>query len=167
MIARVFPPFRSVGHSIRAVKFIRYLPALGWLPSVLTIDDRKEYESDRKQGSETLLAEIPPEVSIYRTAAGEPSWKYLEQERAFGQRNWLTKSVGKDSRWSTSLDIPKSLTPGPPPCLAAVRSQTRAPDCEARGNRRHLCHMPASLCYPDWRILETTNGQATRSGFPR
>ncbi len=58
MIARAFPPFHCVGHSIRVVKFIKYLPALGWLPVVLTIDDRKEYEFDRKQGSETLLSEI-------------------------------------------------------------------------------------------------------------
>ena len=104
IIARVFPPFRSVGHSIRVVKFVKYLPALGWLPSVLTIDDRKEYELDRRQGSESLLAEIPPEVPIYRTGAGEPSWQYLEKERAFGQRNWVTrvlaKILGGARRWT-------------------------------------------------------------------
>jgi glycosyltransferase involved in cell wall biosynthesis len=104
MIARAFPPFQSVGHSIRVVKFIKYLPALGWLPSVLTIDDRREYESDRKQGSETLLSEIPQEVSIYRTFAGEPSLKFLEKEREFGQRNWLTrvivKVLGGARRWA-------------------------------------------------------------------
>jgi glycosyltransferase involved in cell wall biosynthesis len=103
VLARVFPPFRSVGHSIRMVKFIKYLPALGWLPSVLTIDDRRELEFDRKQGSETLLAEIPQEVSIYRTAAGEPSWRFLEKEREFGRRNLLTrvaaKLLGGARRW--------------------------------------------------------------------
>ena len=104
MIARAFPPFRSVGHSIRVVKFIKYLPAFGWLPSVLTIDDNSEYEADRKQGSETLLAEIPQDVSIYRTAAGEPSWAFLEKERAFGRRNWLTRAIvkifGGGRRWT-------------------------------------------------------------------
>ena len=104
MIARAFPPFRSVGHSIRVVKFIKYLPAFGWLPSVLTVDDRKEYEFDRKQGSEALLREIPREVSIYRTAAGEPSWRFLQKERALGQRNWLTgamvKILGGARRWA-------------------------------------------------------------------
>lgn len=95
MVARVFPPFQSVGHSIRMVKFIKYLPAWGWLPSVLTIDDRKEYESDRKQGSDSLLAEIPPEVSIYRTTAGEPSRKFVERERAFGGRHWVTRVIAK------------------------------------------------------------------------
>jgi glycosyltransferase involved in cell wall biosynthesis len=104
MIARAFPPFQSVGHSIRVVKFIKYLPAFGWLPSVLTIDDRREYEFDRKHGSETLLSEIPPEVLIHRTVAGEPSSRFLEKEREFGQRNWLTrvivKVLGGARRWA-------------------------------------------------------------------
>ncbi len=95
IIARVFPPFQSVGHSIRMVKFAKYLPALGWLPSVLTIDDRREYEFDRKQGSDTLLSELPRDVLIYRTVAGEPSVPFLEREKAFGRRNWLTRALVK------------------------------------------------------------------------
>ena len=104
MVARVFPPFQSIGHSVRVVKFIKYLPALGWLPSVLTIDDRKEYETDRRQGSDSLLAEIPAEVTIDRTPPGEPSWAFLEWERTFGRRNWLTKAIAKltggSRRWA-------------------------------------------------------------------
>ena len=103
MVARVFPPFSSVGHSIRVVKFIKYLPALGWLPVVLTIDGQKEYETMRKVGSETLLSEIQPQVKIYRTTAGEPSLKFLKKEREFGQRNWLAavivKVLGGARRW--------------------------------------------------------------------
>src|SRR3990172_3617354 len=104
MISHTFPPFCSVGHSIRVVKFVKYLPALGWLPVVLTIDDRKEYEDHRKQGSETLSSDIPPEVLIYRTVAGEPSMELLEKERRWGQRNWLTavivKLLGGARRWA-------------------------------------------------------------------
>ncbi|WP_119069584.1 glycosyltransferase [Aggregatilinea lenta] len=81
MIAYVFPPFFSVGGSIRVVKFIKYLPGLGWLPRVLTIDDRHEYDTQRKQGSETLFPDIPDEVMIYRTSAGEPSVEFLERGR--------------------------------------------------------------------------------------
>jgi glycosyltransferase involved in cell wall biosynthesis len=110
MIARAFPPFQSVGHSIRVVKFLKYLPALGWRPSVLTIDDRREYEFDRRQGSEALLREVPSEVSIYRTPAGEPSCTFLEKERAFGQRNWLTrvlvKMLGGARRWGIRNMLP-------------------------------------------------------------
>jgi glycosyltransferase involved in cell wall biosynthesis len=103
MIARTFPPFLPVGFSIRVVKFIKYLPALGWLPVVLTIDDQKEYQKTRKVGSETLLKEIRPEVKIYRTTAGEASVKFLDKEREFGQQNWLTriiiKILGGARRW--------------------------------------------------------------------
>jgi glycosyltransferase involved in cell wall biosynthesis len=104
MIVHVFPPFSPVGHSIRAVKFIKYLPASGWLPVVLTVDDQKEYETLRKVGSETLLSEIDPQVKIYRTSAGEPSLEYLQKEREFGQKNWLTgmlvKLFGRARRWA-------------------------------------------------------------------
>ena len=95
MLVRAFPPFLPVGHSIRAVKFIKYLPALGWLPVVLTIDDQKDYENTRKMGSETLLSEIEPRVKIYRTTAGEPSLKFLEKEMEFSQRNSLTRVIVK------------------------------------------------------------------------
>ena len=104
IIARAFPPFQPVGHSIRVVKFIRYLPAMGWLPVVLTIDEQREYETTRKVGSDTLLSEIQPQVRIYRTTACEPSLKFLEQERRFSQRNFLTRilvrGLGGGRRWA-------------------------------------------------------------------
>jgi glycosyltransferase involved in cell wall biosynthesis len=93
VIARIFPPFHPVGFSIRVVKFIKYLPVLGWSPSVLTVDDRHEYEFDRRQGSATMLSEVPGEVLIHRTAAGEPSLEFLKKGRAFGEQNWLTRLI--------------------------------------------------------------------------
>ncbi|HEX7557471.1 MAG TPA: glycosyltransferase, partial [Leptolinea sp.] len=54
-------------------------------------------------GSESLLSEIQPGVKIYRTPPGEPSISFLEKEKAFGQRNWLTKIIvkvfGGGRRW--------------------------------------------------------------------
>jgi glycosyltransferase involved in cell wall biosynthesis len=104
MVTRVFPPFSPVGHSIRAVKFIKYMPKLGWLPMVLTVDDQKEYETMRKVGSETLLSEIEPGVKIFRTPAGEPSCEYLQKEQEYGRKNWLTgvivKIFGGMRRWA-------------------------------------------------------------------
>lgn len=93
ILAYVFPPFFSVGGSIRVVKFIKYLPALGWLPVVLTIDDRTEYDIHRKQGSDTLLQDIPKQVKIYRTAAGEPSVELLEKGRKARRQNWLAAVI--------------------------------------------------------------------------
>jgi len=80
---------------MRVVKFLKYLSAFGWQPSVLTIDDGKEYEFDRKQASKALLSEIPPNVPIHRTAAGETSLPYLLREQAFGRRSWLTRVMVK------------------------------------------------------------------------
>ena len=71
IIARAFPPFLPVGHSIRVVKFIKFLPRFGWLPFVLTIDDRLEYEGTRKVGSESMLSDISETVQVFRTKAGK------------------------------------------------------------------------------------------------
>lgn len=93
MLAYVFPPFFSVGGSIRVVKFVKYLPAQGWLPVVLTIDDRREYATQRKEGSEALLRDIPSQAKIYRTAAGEPPLELLEKGRRARQENWLAAVI--------------------------------------------------------------------------
>jgi glycosyltransferase involved in cell wall biosynthesis len=82
---------------------MKYLPSMGWLPSMLTIDDKREYEFDRRQGSQSLLLDISPEVPIYRTKAGEPSLDYLYKEKDFGQGNFvaaaLVKIFGRARRW--------------------------------------------------------------------
>jgi glycosyltransferase involved in cell wall biosynthesis len=93
MLAYVFPPFFSVGGSIRVVKFIKYLPSLGWLPVVLSIDDSKEYDTQRKEGSETLLQEVPDAVKIYRTGAGEPTVETLEKGREARRKYWLAAVI--------------------------------------------------------------------------
>jgi glycosyltransferase involved in cell wall biosynthesis len=95
MLAYVFPPFYSVGGSIRVVKFIKYLPALGWLPVVLTIDDSTEYATQRKRGSVSLLRDISDNVRIYRTTAGEPSKEFLEKGRRARRKNWIAAAIGK------------------------------------------------------------------------
>lgn len=104
MVARAFPPFLPVGYSIRAIKFIKYLPSLGWEPVVLSVDDSQEYETLPKVGSEALLSEIQPTVKIIRTRTGEPSLGYLQKETAFGRKNFITKMVvkifGGARRWA-------------------------------------------------------------------
>jgi hypothetical protein len=109
------------------VKFIKYLPALGWLPVVLTIDDQREYVDYRKQGSEACFR-IFIEVSIYRTTAGEPSLEYLQKEKELCQRNWLTKVVG--SGWSAALGLQNLAVPDqritwPPFALAGTTNREK------------------------------------------
>lgn len=93
MLAYVFPPFFSVGGSIRVVKFVKYLPALGWLPVVLTIDDGQEYDTQRKRGSEALLKDVPKQVTVCRTTAGEPSVELLEKGRRARRQNRLAAVI--------------------------------------------------------------------------
>lgn len=113
MIVRAFPPFLPVGHSIRAVKFIKYLPELGWLPVVLTVDDRVEYENMRKVGSASLLREIQPQVKIVRTTAGERSLNFLEKEEKIAKRNSLTSSAVRVVRLARRLVTRYLLLPDP------------------------------------------------------
>jgi len=89
MLAYVFPPFFSAGGSIRAVKFCKYLPALGWRPLVLTIDDQQETVSQRREGSAALLQEIPPEVRIFRTNSGEVPAHIQQRGREARKKNRL------------------------------------------------------------------------------
>lgn len=103
MIARAFPPFLPVGHSIRVIKFIKYLPALGWEPIVLTVDDKREYETLPKVGSEILFSELALMPIIHRTNPGEPSVEFLQEENDFGRKNKFTYLIvrlfGGARRW--------------------------------------------------------------------
>lgn len=93
VIAYIFPPFFSPGGSIRVVKFLKYLPALGWRPVVLTVDDRREYEHLRRVGSEELLRDLPPEVDICRTGEGEPPADLMARGRAARDKSRAARAL--------------------------------------------------------------------------
>lgn len=65
VIAYRFPP-QGGGGVQRTLKFVKYLPQFGWLPVVHTV--RNPYWPMR---DDTLLAEVPPEVHVYRTLTVE------------------------------------------------------------------------------------------------
>jgi glycosyltransferase involved in cell wall biosynthesis len=56
-----FPP-QGGGGVQRTLKFVKYLPQFGWLPVVHTVRN-----PDWPLRDATLLAEIPPQVHVYRT----------------------------------------------------------------------------------------------------
>lgn len=64
MLAYFFPPLAGAGVQ-RTLKFVKYLPAAGWWPSVITTRSRLYPSKD-----ETLAREIPPTVEV--TRAREP-----------------------------------------------------------------------------------------------
>ncbi len=59
-IAYYFPP-KGLSGVQRSLKFVKYLPKYGWMPTVLTVGDTAYYAHDT-----SLLHEIPPEVRIVR-----------------------------------------------------------------------------------------------------
>ena len=68
LISYYFPPSGGSGVQ-RMLKFARYLPRYGWLPTVLTVDPKfAAFPST----DASLLQEIPPEVKVIRTRAWDP-----------------------------------------------------------------------------------------------
>lgn len=66
IITYYFPPSGGPGVQ-RVLKFVKYLPDFGWQPIVLTVQD-----GDFPARDESLMAEIPPHATIYRTKIFEP-----------------------------------------------------------------------------------------------
>ena len=69
-IAYHFPPLAG-GGTFRSLKFVKYLPEFGWLPTVITTNTKNYWAYD-----ETLLEEVPKGVKIIR--AGELNPFYLQ-----------------------------------------------------------------------------------------
>lgn len=66
IISYYFPPSGGPGVQ-RVLKFVKYLPAFGWRPLVLTVEN-----GDFPARDESLLQEISPDVRVYRTKIFEP-----------------------------------------------------------------------------------------------
>lgn len=66
VVTYYFPPSGGPGVQ-RVLKFIKYLPAFGWRPVVLTAQD-----ADYPARDESLLSEIPETTTVYRSAIFEP-----------------------------------------------------------------------------------------------
>jgi glycosyltransferase involved in cell wall biosynthesis len=91
IVAYHFPPHAGSSGLLRSLKFCRYLPEFGWLPTVLTIDPRAYEQSDPSQ-----MAEVPAFVNVTR-AFGLDSQRHL----SLGGR-YLRASALPD-RWATWL----------------------------------------------------------------
>ena len=65
-LAYMFPPVGGGGVQ-RSLKFVKYLPQNGWIPTVLTVRPIAYYVYDPK-----LLAELPEEVEIIRSESIDP-----------------------------------------------------------------------------------------------
>ena len=71
IVAYHFPPQAGSSGLLRSLKFCRYLPEFGWLPTVLTINPRAYERTDGSQ-----MAEIPTDIDVIR-AFGLDSQRHL------------------------------------------------------------------------------------------
>jgi glycosyltransferase involved in cell wall biosynthesis len=95
-----FPPQAGSSGLLRSLKFCRYLPEFGWLPTVLTIDPRAYEQTDGSQ-----MAEVPSFVNVTRAFA-------LDSQRHLSLGGRYLRATALPDRWVTWLvgAIPAGLT---------------------------------------------------------
>src|SRR5689334_22761039 len=89
IVAYHFPPQTGSSGHLRALKFSRYLPENGWLPSVLTVNPRAYERVDDRQ-----LSEIPPDINVLRPFA-------LDTQRHLSFRGRYSLYTALPDRWVT------------------------------------------------------------------
>lgn len=121
MIAYYFPPIGGSGVQ-RPTKFVKYLPEFGWQPYVISTD--RPYGDGAEGRDETLLADIPDGVRVWRVPTPQPRPVY----RLAQWLGWRSEAVDAYRRGVTP---PPSATPPaekrPPTLAARVRHALLAP----------------------------------------
>ena len=100
VVSYYFPPSGGPGVQ-RVLKFVKYLPAYGWRPTVLTVDPAHASYPDLDP---TLGAEVPPDVDVVRTRSWDP---YALYARMQGKPKEATVGVGfikdEEAGWAQRL----------------------------------------------------------------
>jgi len=85
-----FPP--ASNGVFRPLKFVRYLPTLGWQPIVLTLESDSYSSRD-----DSLCEQIPKEAQVYRTRTMLPekrSAEFRKKHSASGESQISTRQIG-------------------------------------------------------------------------
>jgi len=91
IVAFHFPPQAGSSGLLRALKFCRYLPEFGWLPTVLTVSPHAYERTDTTQ-----LKDIPSDVEVIRAFG-------LDTGRHLSFRGAYPKGFALPDRWSSWL----------------------------------------------------------------
>ncbi len=89
IVAYHFPPQAGSSGLLRSLKFCRYLPEFGWLPTVLSISPRAYESTDQSQ-----MSEIPSNVKVIRALG-------LDSRRHLSLRGRYLRSTALPDRWVT------------------------------------------------------------------
>lgn len=113
-----FPPVGGAGVQ-RATKFVKYLPAHGWQPVVLTVDNPSVPVTDA-----SLNEDVPADCPIIRTRTWEPSYRSKEKLVANGE--------GIRTRWKSWLvSSAKTLLQPDPQCLWTLPTRLQLNNVDA------------------------------------
>ena len=91
IVAFHFPPQTGSSGVLRALKFCRYLPEFGWMPTVLTVKPSAYERTDAMQ-----LNDIPTDVDVLRVFS-------LDARRHLSFRGSYPKVLALPDRWSSWL----------------------------------------------------------------
>src|SRR3990170_8293534 len=104
IVSYYFPPLGGAGVQ-RVLKFVKYLPQLGWEPVILTVKNVQYPAYDA-----SLLEEIPKEATIYRSGSFDPLRVSYILKKLFGSgKNYSYRSIEKSnfiSKLSKFIFIP-------------------------------------------------------------
>ena len=89
MIAYHFPPQMGSSGLLRSLKYCRYLPEHGWIPTVLTVHPRAYEKVDQSQ-----LRDIPENVKVIRAFA-------MDTRKHLSLRNRYLRYTALPDRWVT------------------------------------------------------------------
>jgi hypothetical protein len=89
IVAFQFPPQAESSGYLRALKFCRYLPDFGWLPSVLTVHPQAYERTDPSQ-----LNKIPASIHVDRVFA-------LDAQRHLSFRGRYLRTLALPDRWAS------------------------------------------------------------------
>ena len=87
MIAYAFPPEGNAG-AYRPLRFVRHLPALGWQPTIVTLETDLYERYDP-----SLLSQVPKEIEVIRVRNRDP-WQALLAKRTQRARTQLSAASG-------------------------------------------------------------------------
>lgn len=97
MISCAFPPTGGPGVQ-RSTKFAKYLPECGWQPVVWAADHMTELPHDP-----SLLADVPPDVTVHRVALHDPRPRLKALQRSEGLRARLAWRA--ERAWTRGLHL--------------------------------------------------------------
>src|SRR5262245_58869322 len=128
LVALHYPPDGGSSGVLRPLKFSKYLPPLGWTPHVLTARDSLFNVRD-----EGLMAEIPPEATVHRTAAWDSGRHLAIRGRYLGLTavpdrfvSWLPAAVATGLRVIRREGIRVLWSTSPPPTSHLIAATLRA-----------------------------------------